>query len=199
MQPDYYLWSLQKDFAIPAIGSVMIVSERALQAARAVTRRGYVLDLIEWHSRAAHAQTPVTVSDLTLRCLVARLEEMLDEGETRFVRHRNLARMQRDWAKKHGLALLAQPGFRSPTVTTIRMPGSVPVANFLHAVKTLLNVQLAPGYGPMRDTAIRIAAMGNTSQSDMERVLTGLSLILEHRVYKRPAADKTWGQSVDTE
>ena len=40
MRPDYYLWSLQKDFAIPAIGSVMIVSDRALQAARRTTRRG---------------------------------------------------------------------------------------------------------------------------------------------------------------
>ncbi len=186
LRPDYYLWSLQKDFAIPAIGSVMIVSERALQAAKSVTRRGYVLDLMEWHSRAEAAQTPVTVSDLMMRCLIARLEEMLDEGEARFERHRILARMQRDWAEKHGLDLLAQPGFYSPTVTTILMPDSVPASEFVHAAKQLLNVQIASGYGPMRDTAIRIAAMGNTSESEMERVLAGLSLIFEHRAHNPP-------------
>jgi aspartate aminotransferase-like enzyme len=187
LRPDYYLWSLQKDFAIPAIGSVMIVSDRAFEAAKSVTGRGYVLDLIEWRSSAAAAQTPVTVSDLMLRCLIARLEEMLDEGEARFERHRNLARMQRDWAEKHGLDLLAQPGFYSPTVTTILMPDSVPASEIVHAAKNLLNVQIAPGYGPMRDTAVRMASMGTTSESDMERVLAGLSLILEHRAHKRPA------------
>ncbi len=179
LRPDYYLWSLQKDFAIPAIGSVMIVSDRALQAARRATRRGYVLDLMEWQSHAETAQTPVTVSDLMIRCLIARLEEMLDEGKARFERHRNLARMQRDWAGRHGLDLLAQPGCYSPTVTAILMPESVPAPEFVRAAKTLLNVQIAPGYGPMRDTAIRIAAMGSTSESDMERVLKGLSLIFD--------------------
>lgn len=180
MRPDYYLWSLQKDFAIPAIGSVMIVSDRAFEAAVNTVRRGYVLDLIEWRDRAADAQTPVTVSDLTLRCLIARLEEMLEEGEARFERHRNLARMQREWAAGHGLGLLAQPGFYSPTVTTILMPDSIPATAFVHAAKNLLNVQIAAGYGPMQDAAIRIAAMGSTSESGMERFLEGLSLILRN-------------------
>ena len=187
MRPDYYLWSLQKDFAIPAIGSVMIVSERAIEAAKITPRRGYVLDLIEWHARAADGQTPVTVSDLVLRCLIARLEEMLDEGEGRFERHRNLARMQRDWAGKHGLDLLAQPAFYSPTVTTILMPDSIPAAEFVHAAKNLLNVQIAPGYGPMQDTAIRIAAMGSTSESEMVRFLAGLSQIIGNWAANRPA------------
>lgn len=186
MRPDYYLWSLQKDFAIPAIGSVMIVSERAIEAAKNTPRRGYVLDLIEWHSRAADGQTPVTVSDLMLRCLIARLEEMLDEGEDRFRRHMNLARMQRNWAAKHGLGLLADPAFYSPTVTTILMPGSIPAMEFVRSAKNLLNVQIAPGYGPMRDTAIRIAAMGSTSESEMERFLAGLSMIIGDWAANRP-------------
>lgn len=193
MRPDYYLWSLQKDFGIPAVGSVMIVSNRALETAASVAKRGYVLDLIEWHTRAANAQTPVTVSDLMLRCLIARLEEMLDEGEARFRRHRNLARMQRDWAAKHGLGLLALPGFYSPTVTTILMPDSIPATEFVHAAKNLLNVQIAPGYGPMQSTAIRIAAMGSTSEPEMERFLAGLSLMIANWSANRPAAPRVAG------
>ncbi len=193
MQPDFYLWSLQKDFAIPAVGSVMIVSNRALETAARVAKRGYVLDLIEWHVRAADAQTPVTVSDLMLRCLIARLEEMLDEGEARFRRHRKLAGMQRDWAAKHGLGLLAQPAFYSPTVTTILMPDSIPATEFVHAAKTVLNVQIAPGYGPMQNTAIRIAAMGSTSESEMERFLTGLSLVIRNWSANRPDAPRVAG------
>ena len=195
MRPDYYLWSLQKDFAIPAVGSVMIVSNRALETAESVAKRGYVLDLVEWHARGAGAQTPVTVSDLMLRCLVARLEEMLDEGDARFARHRNLARMQRDWAEKHGLDLLAQPAFYSPTVTTIMMPDSIPATEFIHEAKNLLNVQIAPGYGPMQDTAIRIAAMGSTSESEMERFLAGLSLIFRNWTANPPVRGRFAGVS----
>ena len=180
LRPDYYLWSLQKDFACPTIGSVMIVSDRAFDIAATVPNRGYVLDLIEWRTRAKTAQTPMTVADLTLQCLNARLEEMKREGDQRFKRHQSLASMQREWAKKHGLNLIAKPGYESLTVNAIRLPDHISGSDFVDRAKKLLNVQLAPGYGDTRDKAFRIAAMGHTSECDMRRVLKGLSLILNN-------------------
>ena len=180
VRPDYYLWSLQKDFATPAIGSVMVVSDRAVEVARSTPNRGYVLDLVEWTERAGGDQTPMTVPDLTLRCLIARLREMLAEGDARFERHRALSQMQRDWAREHGLSLLAQPGFESPTVTAVCLPDGVSGPDFVAAARKRLNVQLAAGYGPTRDTTLRIAAMGCTSTALMAQVLDGLSLILGH-------------------
>ena len=180
LRPDYYLWSLQKDFASPAIGSVMIVSDRAIETANRVPNRGYVLDLVEWADRAETGQTPMTVPDLTLRCLIARLEEMLAEGDARFERHRNLSRMQREWARKHGLEVMAEPGFQSPTVTAISLPEGITGPDFVSAARQHLNVQLTPGYGPTRDGAFRIAAMGHTSEETMAQILGGLSLILAH-------------------
>ena len=180
LRPDYYLWSLQKDFSIPAIGSIMIVSDRAIKLAETVPNRGYVLDLVEWASRAQGSQTPMTVPDLTLHCLAARLEEMKAEGDRRFERHQNLTRLHRTWAEKHGLSLLAEPGFESPTVSAIHLPKGVSGPDFVAAARTLLNVQLAPGYGSTKDGAFRIAAMGHTSEEAQEKILQGLSLILEN-------------------
>ena len=180
LRPDYYLWSLQKDFACPTIGSVMIVSDRAFDIAATVPNRGYVLDLIEWRTRAETAQTPMTVADLTLQCLNARLEEMKREGAHRFKRHQSLACMQCEWAREHGLSLIAKPGYESLTVNAIRLPDHISGSDFVNRVKKLLNVQLAPGYGDTRDKAFRIAAMGHTSECDMRRVLKGLSLILNN-------------------
>ncbi len=180
LRPDYYLWSLQKDFACPTIGSVMIVSDRAFDIAATVPNRGYVLDLIEWRTRAETAQTPMTVADLTLQCLNARLEEMKREGDQRFKRHQSLAHMQREWAKKHSLSLMAKPGYESLTVSAILLPDHISGSDFVDRAKKLLNVQLAPGYGDTRDKAFRIAAMGHTSERDMQRVLKGLSLILNN-------------------
>ena len=179
VRPDYYLWSLQKDFSIPAIGSVMIVSDRAVETAQAVPERGYVLDLVEWVERARNYQTPMTVPDLTILCLIARLEEMKAEGQDRAARHTALAQMQREWAGQHDLKVLAEPGSESPTVTAIFLPEGVTGPAFVAAARSLLNVQLAPGYGPTRDRAFRIAAMGTTSRDEMARTLKGLSLILE--------------------
>ncbi len=180
MRSDYYFWSLQKDFSLPAIGSILIVSPRATDIARSVPERGYVLDLAEWVEKAADNQTPMTVPDLTLQCLIARLQEMRDEGEDRFRRHEALARAQREWASREGLEVVAAAGFESPTVTAIRLPEDVRGPQYVQAARDLLNVQLAPGYGPMRDASFRIAAMGTTSEDQMKQVLEGLSLILRH-------------------
>ena len=180
LQPDYYLWSLQKDFSIPTIGSVMIVSDRAMTLAKTVENRGYVLDMVEWVERAEKHQTPMTVPDLTLRCISARLKEMQAEGDNRFKRHEALTELQRAWATGRGLSLLAKPGFESPTLSTLSVPDGVTGPELTAAVKKHLNAQIAPGYGSTSDGYIRIAAMGMTTEEEMRQLLEGLSLLLDN-------------------
>jgi len=180
LKPDYYLWSLQKDFSIPTIGSVMIVSDRAMALAEQVENRGYVLDMVEWVARAEKHQTPMTVPDLTLKCITARLKEMLEEGSARFDRHAALVEQQHEWAAKHGLSLLSKPRFESPTLSTISVPEGITGPALTAAAKTHLNAQIAPGYGSTADGYIRIAAMGVTNKSEMAQLLEGLSLLIDN-------------------
>ena len=180
LKPDYYLWSLQKDFSIPTIGSVMIVSDRAMALAETVENRGYVLDMVEWVARAEKHQTPMTVPDLTLKCISARLKEMKAEGEGRFERHNELTKAQHGWASRHGLSLLAKPGFESPTLSTISVPEGITGPSLTAAAKQHLNAQIAPGYGSTADGYIRIAAMGTTTVSEMNQLLEGLTLLIEN-------------------
>ena len=105
---------------------------------------------------------------------------MRDEGTGRFTRHKNLTNMQHKWASQHGLSLLAKPGYESLTVSAIQLPDHIKGPDFVNMAKTLLNVQLGPGYGDTRNEAFRIAAMGHTSETDMARILEGLSLILDN-------------------
>lgn len=179
-QPDYYLWSLQKDFSCPTIGSVMIVSDRAAALAEMVTNRGYVLDLVEWLSRAASSQTPMTVADLTLQCITARLEEMKQEGDARFDRHRTIVAHHKTWAKARGLSLLAKNGFESPTVSAISLPEGVTGPALTSETRKWLNAQIAPGYGSTANNYIRIAAMGMTTVEETDRLLEGIGLLLDH-------------------
>jgi len=179
LRPDYYFWSLQKDFSIPAIGSVMIVSDRAVETARSVSGRGYVLDIVEWVDRAASNQTPMTVPDLTLRCLAARLGEMLEEGPARFQRHLDITRLHRTWAADRGLGILAKPGWESPTVTAIALPDGISGQALVKTAKKHLNVVLAPGYGKTKDSHFRIAAMGQTTMRTTEQVMEGIGMLLD--------------------
>ena len=94
--------------------------------------------------------------------------------------HAALVQMQHEWAANHGLSLLAKPGYESLTLSAIRLPENVKGTDFVAAARQWLNVQLGPGYGPTRDEAFRIAAMGHTSESEMARILEGLSLILDN-------------------
>ena len=180
LKPDYYLWSLQKDFSIPTIGSVMIVSDRAMALAETVEHRGYVLDMVEWVARAEKHQTPMTVPDLAIQCITARLKEMQAEGSGRFERHEALTTAQHEWAARHGLSLLARPGFESPTLSTVSVPDGVTGPELTSAAKKHLNAQIAPGYGSTADGYIRIAAMGMTTSEEMDQLLEGLSLLIEN-------------------
>jgi aspartate aminotransferase-like enzyme len=180
IRPDYYLWSLQKDFSIPAIGSVMIVSDRAAELAGSVPNRGYVLDMVEWLSRANSSQTPMTVADLTLQCITARLEEMKAEGTDRFVRHKAIVDRHRAWADGRGLSFLAKPGFESPTVSAISLPEGITGPALTAKAKELLNAQIAPGYGSTADGYIRIAAMGMTTVEETDRLLEGLGILIDN-------------------
>ena len=180
LKPDYYLWSLQKDFSIPTIGSVMVVSDRAMQLSETVEDRGYVLDMVEWVSRAEKHQTPMTVADLTLKCITARLKEMQNEGSARFERHAAVTGLQHTWAAQRKLTLLSKPGFESPTLSTMSVPEGVTGPGLTAAAVKHLNAQIAPGYGSTADGYIRIAAMGMTTEADMTRLLEGLSLLLDN-------------------
>ena len=157
-----------------------IVSRRALDVAAKTENRGYVLDLVEWAKRADGFQTPMTVPDLTLQCLVARLEEMLAEGDERFERHRDVAQMHREWAKAKGMSIMAEEGYESDTVTAIYLPDGIPGSAFVSAIKEHLNVQLSAGYGKTKDEAFRIASMGTTSVQETEHVLEGMGIIVEN-------------------
>ena len=122
----------------------------------------------------------MTVADLTLRCITARLEEMKAEGPARFDRHRRIAELHHSWAKTRGLSLLAEPGFESPTVSAISLPDGITGPQLTARARVHLNAQIAPGYGATADGYIRIAAMGTTTVKEMEQFLDGLGLILDN-------------------
>ena len=81
------------------------------------------------------------------------------------------------WCDELGLVILAKPGFRSPTVTTILCPGDWTGPKLAAAVKQQ-GFQIATGYGRMKDETFRIGHMGDHTMDRLDALLDVLKQVL---------------------
>jgi len=176
---DVCLAGLQKAFALPAGLTVAAVSSRALEKAKTVKNRGYYfdfLDMLKYHERG---QTPATPAIPQIHALDAQLDDILAETPAaRFARHEGLARIVRDWARRH-FALFSEEGYESPTLTCITNTRGISVS----ALNKELGKQWAAisnGYGDLKEKTFRIAHMGDTQEWEIRGLLAVIDRILGH-------------------
>ncbi len=176
---DVCLAGLQKAFALPAGLTVAAVSSRALEKAKTVKNRGYYfdfLDMLKYHERG---QTPATPAIPQIQALDAQLDDILAETpKGRFERHEALARIVRDWARRH-FALFSEEGYESPTLTCIANTRGISVS----ALNKELGKQWAAisnGYGDLKEKTFRIAHMGDTQEWEIRGLLAVIDRILGH-------------------
>jgi len=171
---DLVLAGVQKALALPPGVAVFALSERALEKAGRIPNRGWTTDFLRLREAMEKDQTPATPSVSHLFALEAQLERVLEEGlPARAARHRGMADRVAQWAGARGHELLAEEGFRSPTVTCLRATGPPP-ADLIRGVAERIDVQLGGGYGDLKPTHFRIGHMGEHRPEDLERVLEAI-------------------------
>lgn len=179
---DVVLTSSQKCFALPPGLSFAAVSERALARAEQVEHRGWYFDFLRMLRYHERSMTPATPAISLLYALDKQLERMLAEGlANRYQRHQDMADFTRAWGQEH-FALFAQSEARSNTVTTISniLDIDIPAMNrFLLAH----GMQLANGYGPLKNKTFRIGHMGETTVADLKQLV----LTIESYLNGQPA------------
>ena len=177
---DVCLAGLQKAFALPAGLTVASVSSRALDKAKTIANRGYYFDFLDMQKYHERGQTPATPAIPQIQALDAQLADIAREGPAaRFARHDALARIVRDWARRH-FAVFSEEGYESPTLTCVANTRSISVA----ALNKELGKQWAAisnGYGDLKEKTFRIAHMGDTQEWEIRGLLAVLDRILEHR------------------
>lgn len=184
---DVYLTASPKGLACPS-GLVLITAgARALDALerRATPPMGYATDLIEWKpvmqameaGRFGYFNTPAL--NLTMAMHVG-LALILEEGlESRWTRHARLANAMRAGLEALELQLIAQPGFRSNALSTVRYPAGVG-RELLEACKAD-GVVLAGGYHPtIGPETFRIGHLGWVTGADVTATIE----VLARNLYK---------------
>lgn len=173
---DYVLTGSQKALALPPGLAFSTASAAFIDSARHSEGRGVYFDLVEMDDYAARGQVPTTPALSLMYALDFQLDAIRKESvENRWQRHTAMSQMTSQWLEKcqsSGIDLcnIVVPGFRSPTVSTIRFPNGHSSADFLRKVADR-GVRVASGYGKLKSETFRIGHMGDHSPAALERCL----------------------------
>lgn len=174
---DFVLTGSQKAFALPPGLSFGVADPAFARGAAASPGRGRYFDLVEFERYAARHQTPNTPALSLLYALDVQLAAIRREGiEARWERHDAMAARTHAWVAEAsneigaGLEVLAAPGNRSPTVTTVVLPPSIPGEDLVRGVEERGFV-IGDGYGKLRGTTVRIGHMGDHTVETLDGCL----------------------------
>jgi aspartate aminotransferase-like enzyme len=177
---DLALTGSQKALALPPGLAFLACTGEFIAAAPNTPARGLYFDLVEFDESTRKNQTPNTPAISLFYAARVQLEAIVAEGmEARWARHAAMAARTHAFAaalaETHGagLGVLASPGHRSPTVTSITLPSSMPGTTLVKAVKER-GFTIGSGYGRNRDTTVRIGHMGDHTPPALERCLAAV-------------------------
>ena len=180
---DFMLTGSQKCFALPPGLAFAVAQPNILDRARTKNDRGIYFDLIEFDKNIQKNQTPNTPAVSLFYALDAQLQAIQRETiEARWARHQAMARRTYAWVdemRERGVLLevLAPAGYRSPSVTCIRVPEGTSGAKVSAEMKARGYV-IASGYGPLRDATFRIGHMGDHTLDELDELLEALTEVL---------------------
>lgn len=188
---DFAFAGVQKAFALPPGISVLCASDRYLERARAVPRRGFALDpvlVVEGHETRKTPATPAIphhyalarqLEDITAGVTLPEADRGLSGAAAwaaRFAKHRRMQRATIDWAARHGLSLLPTEAHASPTVSCVRA-GDVDVAALVAGLKER-GYEISNGYGALKGQTFRIGHMGDHTEAGLAELLAAADEVL---------------------
>ena len=183
---DFVLTGAQKALALPPGLSLAAASERALARAAQIEHRGFYFDLLKFEKSLDRLMTPNTPAVSLMFALRHQLEHIVEEGlEIRWRRHQQMADHMHLWVARLAGAtgrhfeIVAAPGYRSPTVTAVRLPDPEGMSG-PEVVSRLgeRGYAIAAGYGKLKQETIRIGHMGDHTLEQLEDLLEELGKVL---------------------
>lgn len=174
---DVCLFGVHKAMALPPGLAVCSVSESTLKKARKIPNRGYYFDFLNFLSYWKKRQTPTTPAIPQIYALNYQLDKMFREGmKNRYRRHKNMADVVRNWAKKH-FELFAEEEFASDTVTCIKNSRKLNMLSLLDKLQSR-GYFISNGYGKLKNKTFRIAHMGDRTLNEIEDLLITIGAII---------------------
>jgi predicted phosphoserine aminotransferase len=175
-QLDFVLTGSQKALALPPGLALGAASERMLERAKTLPGRGLYFDLVSFLEATTKHQPTNTPAISLLYALEAQLSRIEREGgvEGRWRRHDAMRRRVEDWSAERGVAYLPREGRRSWTVSCLKVPEGTGAKQIVGALKQA-GWTIGSGYGPLKESTIRIGHMGDHSVAALDELLALLA------------------------
>lgn len=168
---DVCLAGVQKAFAAPPGITVFSVSKKAMEKSSKAKRKGFYFDFEVFKKYAEKSQTPTTPAVSLIYALDYQMDRMFDEGlENRYARHVQMAEYTRAWAKDR-FDTFAEDGYQSVTLTTVRNKRAISVADMSKMLAERYALQIANGYGKLKEKTFRIGHMGDLTLDEVKELL----------------------------
>ncbi len=185
---DIAVGGAQKAWALPPALTLAALSPRAAARMQGNPNRGQAHDLVAALAyQNDTGMTMTTPSIPVIQALRRQIDDIHAAGgfAARFERHRTMQQLVLDWVAARRLTTLADPAFRSPTVTSIACGGRFVIADLLAGYREA-GFFVGGGYGKTQATHWRIGHMGDHTPEDVEELLAVTDTILT-RVGSAPA------------
>jgi len=169
---DFALTGSQKALALPPGLALGVASERMLERAKGLPGRGLYFDLVSFREATTKHQPTNTPAISLLYALEAQLARIDREGgvEARWRRHDAMRARVEAWSEERGVAYLPREGRRSWTVSCLKLPDGKNAKAVVGALQQA-GWTIGAGYGPLKETTIRIGHMGDHTVGALNELL----------------------------
>lgn len=176
---DFTFTGSQKALALPPGLALGVASERMVERATTLPGRGLYFDLVAFEEVTRKFQPTNTPAISLLYALEVQLGRIEREGgvEARWRRHDAMRQRVESWAEERGVACLPGERRRSWTVSCLRVPQGKSTKQIVGALKEA-GWTIGSGYGPLKETTIRIGHMGDHTLGALEELLALLGGLL---------------------
>ncbi|WAW14781.1 pyridoxal-phosphate-dependent aminotransferase family protein [Peptostreptococcus equinus] len=177
---DILITSSHKALGLPPGMAICTFSQKAIDRADQVEFRGTYFDLLAMYKylKKKNYQYPSTPSIPLMYAMNYQLDNILKEGlDNRFKRHEDMAQLVRTWAHKH-FKLFTDENHLSNTLTVIENTQNINISQ-LNSKLMEQGMQIANGYGDLKEKTFRISHMGDYQIEDIQYLLKTIDQILE--------------------
>jgi aspartate aminotransferase-like enzyme len=156
------------------------VSEEVFERAKKIPERGLYFDLLEirefLEKQWSTPTTPPIPQIIGLNVILRVVERMGGKGVWLKMYAERAEKIRRG-VLELGLKLFAEPGYYSPTITVVYNPPGVkgPV---IYEEMRKRGIEIAKGYGRVKDVTFRIGHMGYITDRDIEELFKTLREVL---------------------
>jgi aspartate aminotransferase-like enzyme len=167
----------QKCLGMPS-GLVFVTANERAQAAMH-KENGYYLNLPRYFKKAADNDTPFTPA-IPLHLAAAEALDLLQKEslQNRIAKVRKQANAVRDGFEAMGLELFVPQGYRSDTVTAVKVPAGVDDSKMRKALKEKHNVVIAGGQDDVKGKIFRLGHMGTVSFEELAGGMVAIEKVL---------------------